>query len=147
MCALHHWQNHGLPSLAWMPSSSKGHTNVDVQGTREMMSFLWWLPVKCVSLFSILFNSFCYRWITIRIIYFNYLFFHHRPTHELCFLFCRPFVINGTFSTGLVVYLLAWAFDNWSSNHNWNNRWFKLQLSTVQARRQKNLQDLLKMSH
>ena len=41
--------------------------------------------------------------ISVRIIYFNCLFFHRRPTHELCFIFCRPFVVNATFSTGLVV--------------------------------------------
>ena len=33
-----------------------------------------------------------------------------------------------------------------SKPNNWNNQWFKLQLSTAQARRQKKLQDLLKMS-
>ena len=38
-----------------------------------------------------------------RIIYFYYLFFHCRHTHKLCFLSCRPFVVNATFSTGLVV--------------------------------------------
>ena len=30
--------------------------------------------------------------------------------------------------------------------HNWNNLWFKLQQSNSQARRQKELEDLLKMS-
>ena len=40
--------------------------------------------------------------ISVRIIYFYYLFFHRRPTHKLCFLLCRPFVVNATFSTGLV---------------------------------------------
>ena len=35
--------------------------------------------------------------------YFNYLFSHRLPTHKLCFLSCRPFVVNATFSTGLVV--------------------------------------------
>ena len=41
-----------------------------------------------------------------------YLFFHRRPTHKLCFLSCRPFVIIATFSTGLVVYSvssLSWS--------------------------------------
>ena len=33
---------------------------------------------------------------------FFYLFFHRRPTHQLCFLSCMPFVVNATFSTGLV---------------------------------------------
>ena len=32
-----------------------------------------------------------------------YLFFHRHPTHKLRFLSCRPFVVNVTFSTGLVV--------------------------------------------
>ena len=41
--------------------------------------------------------------ISVRIIYFYYLFFHRRPTHKLCFLSCKPFVVNVTFSTGLVV--------------------------------------------
>ena len=31
---------------------------------------------------------------SVGIIYFYYLFFHHRPTHKLCFLSCRPFVVN-----------------------------------------------------
>ena len=39
--------------------------------------------------------------ISVRIIYFNYLFFHRRPSHKLCFLSYRPFVVNATFSTGL----------------------------------------------
>ena len=30
----------------------------------------------------------------VRIIYFYYLFFHHCPTHKLCFLSCRPFIIQ-----------------------------------------------------
>ena len=41
--------------------------------------------------------------ISVGIIYFYYLFFHSRPTHKLCFLSCRPFFFNVTFSTGLVV--------------------------------------------
>ena len=32
-----------------------------------------------------------------------YLFVHRRPTHKLCFLSCRPFVVNAPFSTPLVV--------------------------------------------
>ena len=34
-----------------------------------------------------------------------------------CFVFCRPFVVNATFSTGLVVFfcLLVWTFE--SFNH------------------------------
>ena len=40
--------------------------------------------------------------------YFNYLFFHRRPTHKLCFLSCTPFVVNATFSTGLVVSSVSW---------------------------------------
>ena len=39
--------------------------------------------------------------------YFNYLFFHRCPTHKLCFLSCRPFIVN-TFSTGLVVSSVSW---------------------------------------
>ena len=41
--------------------------------------------------------------IRVGIIYFYHLFFHRRPTHKLCFLSCRTFVVNATFSTGLVV--------------------------------------------
>ena len=37
--------------------------------------------------------------ISVRVIY---LFFHRRPTHKLCFLSCRPFVVNATFSRGLI---------------------------------------------
>ena len=37
-----------------------------------------------------------------------YLFFHRRPTHKLWFLSCRPFVVNATFSTGLVVSSISW---------------------------------------
>ena len=43
-----------------------------------------------------------------RIIYFYYLFFHRRPTHKLCFLSYRPFVVNTTFSTGLVDSSVSW---------------------------------------
>ena len=46
----------------------------------------------------------CTDWkISDRIIYFYYIFFHRRPTHKLCFLSFRPFVVNPTFSTDLVV--------------------------------------------
>ena len=31
-----------------------------------------------------------------------YLYFLRRPSHQLCFLSCRPFVVNATFSTGLL---------------------------------------------
>ena len=37
--------------------------------------------------------------ISVRIIYFYYLFFNRRSTHWLCFLSCRPFVVNATFFT------------------------------------------------
>jgi hypothetical protein len=56
------------------------------------------------------YNTFKYRVsctdgnISVRIIYFNYLFFHRLPTNKLCFLSCRPFVVNATFSTGLVAF-------------------------------------------
>ena len=30
-----------------------------------------------------------------------YLSFHHRPIHKLCFLSCRPFVVNARCSTSL----------------------------------------------
>ena len=43
-----------------------------------------------------------------RIIYFYYLFFRRCPTHKLCFLSCRPFIVNVTFSTGLVVSSVSW---------------------------------------
>ena len=46
--------------------------------------------------------------IEVRIIYFYYLFFHRRPTLRLCFLFCKPFVVNATFSTGLIVSSVSW---------------------------------------
>ena len=35
-------------------------------------------------------------------------FFHRHPTHKLCFLFSRPFVVNTKFSTGLVVPSVSW---------------------------------------
>ena len=66
-------------------------------------------------------HSFRSRGLNNRIIYFYYLFFHRRPNHKFCFLSCRSFVANATFSTGLIV-------------------------SSGQARRQKKLQNLLKMS-
>jgi hypothetical protein len=44
----------------------------------------------------------------VTIIYFYYLFFHRRPTHKLCFISCRPFVVNATFSTGLVDSSVFW---------------------------------------
>ena len=39
--------------------------------------------------------------ISVRTIYFYYLFFHRHPTQQLCSLSCRPFVVNATFSTYL----------------------------------------------
>ena len=39
---------------------------------------------------------------------FNYLFFHRRPTRKLCCLSCRPFVVNATFWTDLVVSSVSW---------------------------------------
>ena len=52
----------------------------------------------------------------------GYIFLHLCPTHKLCFLSCRPFVVNATFSTCLVgcwsfFCVLAWAVDSWSLNH------------------------------
>ena len=47
------------------------------------------------------------------------------------FLSCKPFVVNTTFSTGLVgveVTSVSWLGQK---NNNYNNQWFKLQLSTV----------------
>ena len=41
------------------------------------------------------------------IIYFYCLFFNRRPLTS-CFISCRPFVVNATFSTGLVVYSVSW---------------------------------------
>ena len=35
-------------------------------------------------------------------------FFHRRLTYKLCFLSYRPFVINATFSTGLIVSSVSW---------------------------------------
>ena len=49
--------------------------------------------------------------ISVRIIYFYYLFFHSRPNHKLCFLSCMPFVVNATFSTGLVVSSVSWLWQ------------------------------------
>ena len=48
--------------------------------------------------------------ISVTIIYFYYLFFHHCPTHNLSFLSCRPFVVNATFLTGLVVSSVSWLW-------------------------------------
>ena len=57
--------------------------------------------------------------ISVRIIYFCYLFFNHCTTHELCFLSFRPFIVNVAFSTGLVVSSVSWlrqlAVDSWMS--------------------------------
>ena len=56
----------------------------------------------------------------------NYLFllpiFPSSSHSMLCFLFCRPFVVNAIFSTGLVgcwsfFCLLTWVVESWSSNH------------------------------
>jgi hypothetical protein len=52
--------------------------------------------------------------ILVTIIYFYYLFFHHRPTHKLCFISCKPFVVNATFST-----VLAYRKEN--TTCEWNN--------------------------
>ena len=36
------------------------------------------------------------------------IFSPRRPTHKFCFLSCRPFVANTTFTTGLVVSSVSW---------------------------------------
>ena len=46
--------------------------------------------------------------ISVRIIYFYYLFFHRRPPHKFWFLSCRPFVVNAKFSTDLEVSSVSW---------------------------------------
>ena len=46
--------------------------------------------------------------ISVGIIYFYHLFFHNRPIYKLCFLSCRPFIVNAKFSTGLVVSSVSW---------------------------------------
>jgi hypothetical protein len=40
--------------------------------------------------------------ISVRIIYYLYLFFTDVPSNTFVFISCRPFVVNTTFSTGLV---------------------------------------------
>ena len=60
--------------------------------------------------------------ISVRCIYFYYIFSHRRSNHKLCFLSCKAFVVNVAFSTDLVgcwnvFCLLAWAVDSWSLNH------------------------------
>ena len=47
----------------------------------------------------------------IKIIYFYYLFFHRRPIQKLCFLSCRPFVVNATFSTGIADSFVSWFWQ------------------------------------
>ena len=37
-----------------------------------------------------------------------YLFFDRRPAHKSCFLSCKPFIVNATFLTGLVVFSVSW---------------------------------------
>ena len=91
-----------------------------------------WLTDPMVKQLYAYYNTFKYHVsctelkISVEIIYFYYLFFHRRLTNKLCFLSCRPYIVNATFSTGLVVSSLSWLGS--------------------QARIQKKLQDLLKMS-
>jgi hypothetical protein len=57
---------------------------------------------------SILLNIMFHALIEIFHLELFYLFFHRRPTHKLCFLSCRYFVVNAAFSTGLVVSSVSW---------------------------------------
>ena len=105
----------------------------------------FWFSSKIIVFWSkdCTFVFWLYNGISVRIIYFYYLFLHHPPIHNLRFLSCRPFDINATFSTGLVVSsvswlwqltvgvnhwyfncwvlnffcCLGWAVDRWSTNH------------------------------
>ena len=78
-------------------------------------------------LLNIMFHALMGRF-QLELFIFNTHFFYRRPTHKLCFLFCMPFVVNTTFSTGFFSFfcLLAWAVDNWSLNlwagQRWKNR-------------------------
>ena len=40
-----------------------------------------------------------------------YLFFHRRPTLKLCFLSCRPYVVNAIFSRDLIVSSVFWLVE------------------------------------
>ena len=77
---------------------------------------LWLLGHFCVKASSKGFFIYTFKYhfsctvgnISIRIIYFYYLFFHRCPNEKLSFLSCMPFVINATFLTGLVVPSVSW---------------------------------------
>ena len=64
-------------------------SNVELQNTYTINTFKY--HVSCTD-----------GKISVGIIYFYSLFFHRHPSHRLCFLSCRPFVVNVTFPTGLV---------------------------------------------
>ena len=50
----------------------------------------------------ILSSHLCYQFLKLELIYYFTYFSTVVPSHICVFLFCRPFVINTTFSTGLV---------------------------------------------
>ena len=65
--------------------------------------------------------------ISVRVINFYCLFFHRRPTQKLCFLSCWPFVVDATFSTGLVVSSVSWlaqlstAYRKENTTYEWDD--------------------------
>ena len=64
----------------------------------------YWSPCECgIEPSGFISHGVSQFYPDVRFTYFNYLFFHRRPTHKLCFLSCMPFVVNATFSTGLDV--------------------------------------------
>ena len=108
-CSLPRWC-----SCAWRPSQRE--INRRPSCCTGHHSIISGITIKQIILFSYIqyINTFKYHVsctdgkISVRIIYFYYLFFHRCPTHKLCFLYCRPFIINATFSTGLVVSSVSW---------------------------------------
>ena len=76
------------------------------------MTHFWWLFRPCGLLMELICPT------TMTELSFYYLFFHRRPIDKLCFVPCRPFVDNATFSTGLVENTCEWDDGEKIGNKN-----------------------------
>jgi hypothetical protein len=77
------------------------------------MRYILWIQYYLCIIFvlSLYFTGHRYQ---LELFIFITYFFHRRPSHKLCFS-CRPFVINATFSTGLVVSSVSWLGQEFKS--------------------------------
>ena len=86
------WEQRILSNSLWRIRSS-----LYITSGNSYSNVVWVLPLS---------SSWCQN--TELFNYLNYLLFHRCPTHKLCFLSYRPFVVNATFSTDLVVSSVSW---------------------------------------